>query len=545
MAALRKYIILSVFLLLQISLLSSPVYAKRLGLILATNYTGNKADIPPLKLCEEDAKLIKKRLETSGKFDRVEVLLGSMVTKKNVQKKLAALAKTVTAKDTVLIYFSGHGTYQKDISAPNGMRNFLLMYQPPHLPDNILDKWVRKIKTKQLVWILDSCYSGGIAAKGKEIRGSGSLPIASDQIGKVIENGDANLYFGNKAIVGSSSSNQMAIEIGKPINHGLFTYWFSKSFTSPESDLDGDGIVTLLEAYEWSKPRVSKMARRYRHRQVPMLSGNASGIHLAGNLQAKPSLPKPDPETTKTEVPAVTQKPKPTLKPPIVAASTKSQIIIFTTIFKSIMAGPTPSDSKKLVQRNKQPNKTRKIKVSVSGKNYPTKIHWLNHKQLKAKSGEQIPLGVYSHRGKVYKNRIAQIVINRVPTGVHKITLEADGYPKLTRQLGVEKLAANNKLFVVTSLKGYGSIRGKVFFKSFSQPLAGHKVYMPVIKQVNQTHSMVSAKDGSFWFLNLVPSKDYFIKASFAENLPLDNKKLTVKANEITSVDIVLNRKFK
>ncbi len=547
----------SLLFLIYSSFFSESLSARRIGLLLATNYTGNQAGIPQLKLCEKDAHLIKNHLEKAGKFDSVEVLLGKMVTAKNVGKKISKLIKTVKKNDTVVIYFSGHGTFQKDVSAPNGLRNFLLMYKRPHLPDNLLDKWVRKIKTKKLVWIFDCCYSGGIASKGKKTRGNGSLPITVGQVGKVIEDGDKNLYFGNKAIIGSSSSNETAIEIGRPIENGIFTYYFSQSLDPEKGDLNQDGTVTLLEAFEWTRPRVVEAAHKYKHKQNPILGGNASGIYLTGR-----EIPKPPPSATKLPPAPKKQKPpKPALstpvpnpiypvnpvgvsEPPVASHKNRGDVIIYTTIYKSIVAGPTPTDPIKLSARNKRANKMRNVSVTISKHTYPIQLSWLSAKELRQESGEQVPLGVYSHRSKVYKNKVAKIIVKNVPTGVHEIMLKADGYPIIKKRMGVEKEAKRNRLFVVASLAGYGTIRGKVFFKTFDRPLPKQKIYMPTITQTNQIHSMVSTSDGSFWFLNLPPGRNhYFIKASFAENLPLDNKKLTVQANTTTKVDIVLNRK--
>jgi hypothetical protein len=43
--------------------------------------------------------------------------------------------------------------------------------------------------------------------------------------------------------------------------------------------------------------------------------------------------------------------------------------------------------------------------------------------------------------------------------------------------------------------------------------------------------------------LNLPPSKYYTIKASFLESTPLDKERITVKADDVTKVDIVLKVK--
>ena len=98
---------------------------------------------------------------------------------------------------------------------------------------------------------------------------------------------------------------------------------------------------------------------------------------------------------------------------------------------------------------------------------------------------------------------------------------------------------------MVASLSGYGTIRGKVFYKNFDTPMAGQTIWMPTVKQTNQVHKMKSTTDGSFWFLNLTQGSDYFIKASFLESLPLDNKYITVESGKTTKLDIVLNQRMR
>jgi len=118
---------------------------------------------------------------------------------------------------------------------------------------------------------------------------------------------------------------------------------------------------------------------------------------------------------------------------------------------------------------------------------------------------------------------------------VHQIEIRADDYPVIRIRLGVEKRKYKNKKFVVCSLSGYGMIRGKVFLRDFEHPLKGQEIWMPAVSSTNLNYKMKSLKDGSFWFLNLPPGKGYFIKASFLENLPLDNKTFTVRNGQVTT----------
>jgi len=151
------------------------IQAKRYALIIGSNYQGNSAGIPELELCERDAQLMQDTLKAGGTYDDVTVLLGRMVTASKVEDAMKAVASKAGATDVVTLYFSGHGTYQRDASAPNGMRNYIVMFERPHVSDDQLNDWLKGIKTPNLTLILDCCFSGGIALKGR--RGAGDVPV--------------------------------------------------------------------------------------------------------------------------------------------------------------------------------------------------------------------------------------------------------------------------------------------------------------------------------------------------------------------------------
>lgn len=568
-AGLIKYTGFIIF--LTLFLVSSPVFAKKYGLIIGSNYKGNFSMIPPLDLCETDARLMKSTLISQGKFSDVEILLGKMVTAKNIESSIEKLARKVNSEDTVVLYFSGHGTTQRDTSAPGNMRNYVVMYNRPHVPDNKLNDWVSNIKTPKLVWVFDCCYSGGIARKGRKSKGQGNIPVSADAGGTVIENANQKNkeYFENKAIVASSAGNETSIEVRGSINHGIFTYYFTKGFSPSNSDLNRDGSVTVYEAFEWSKKRVIKEAQKYNHKQTPQISGFASGIILAGRDKPKPpnpspvkpnpvnpNPPQPGPETDDTDSIEDNEETEDIVEPEVVVHEVKGNVVFITTILKHMKAGPKSMDPTKLIdqtspmdrlKKNRKKkvykNETRKILVKASDLEYKIKVQWLNEGQLARATGERIKLGSHVYNGKIYQNRVAQISVFGVPTGVHEFQIIADGYPTILRRMAVETSAAKNKEFVLASLSGYGSIQGKVFLKNFEQPLAGQKVWMPTVNQVGVKHTAITKKDGSFWFLNLVPASNYYIKASFLEHL--DNDNIKVVSGKPTQIDIVLNRRMR
>jgi len=532
---------------------SSPIHAKRIAGIFGSNYKGNQADIPELELCEADAEMMKQALISQGRFDDVKVLLGRMVTATNLQQAIAQIAAEAGPTDTVVLYFSGHGAFQRDAAAPNGLRNFIIMFERPHVSDDQLNQWLRGIRTQKTAFVFDACFSGGIAKKGT--RGASDIPVPQGAPGTVIENGDDSFYFQGKAIIGSSDSNETSIEIGSPVNHGIFTYYFAQGLDPANGDLNKDHTVTILEAFEWSKNRVTEHALRLKHHQNPQITGNASGILVAGNITPTPPQPQPEPvhpqpnpndnpQPSPIQPPPTPSDPVDPVtpdEPPVVNNGDTGSATIYTTVLEGKGAGSQSMNPGDILRRNRGEIAQRRATVLFSGKTYQCALNWLDHDQLKAATGEDIPLGIYTFQGRDIPNKVASFQCQGIPTGVHEVELRADDYPVVRESLGIEK-SRPGKLFIVTSLSGYGMIRGHVYMKNFESPVQGQDVWMPTVIGTTQVFRMRTTSDGSFWFLNLPPRTDYTIKASFRENLPLDGERLRVDSGTVTKVDVVLTQ---
>lgn len=534
-------------------IMTQPLMARKVALVFGTNYKGNTAGIPPLDQTENDARNMSSVLKTQGKFDEVVTVLGNDVTTQRMEKEFNRVAKSLRKGDTFFFYFSGHGTYARDASAPNGLQNSMVMYSRPHVTDKMLSDWMDHIKADQKVATFDICYSGGFVQKGKHSKGLGDVPMAEGQQGAVIVDGHINPYFKDSALVSSSDANETSLELsGGGINGGIFTHWFSKGFEKANGDMDGNNIVTLLEAYEWSSKRVTKMARRFKHDQHPQVAGKADNVALVGNLkipeeQEEPSIVDLIQETEDNVVPVEeTDNPVEPVIPEQEGDVNKPSgtVVFYTTILESVHAGYSKMDPKAVLRRNKMKDRARQIRVLVDEKDVKVDVEWLSERQLQSETGEQIPLGKYTFNGKIKKNRVAKITVKDIPAGIQALQIRAEGYPVIVERLGVEK-NNENASFVVASLDGYGSIQGRVFLKNFDTPLKGQTIWMPTVTGINQVHKVDSQTDGSFWFLNLPPAKNYYIKPSFQETTPLDNRTFEVKSGGVTRVDVVLNQKFR
>jgi hypothetical protein len=541
----------------------------RYALFIGTNYKGNTAKIPELNLCEADATFLKEKIQKNGNYKDIKVLLGSMVTRENVKNAFQSLGRQAGKDDSVFIYFSGHGMYMKDAKAKNGMRNYLICYDRPHISDEELNEFLSQVKSTKTVMVMDCCYSGGIAKKGKNTRGAADVPIAQGNDGVVRQNAE-DYFFQDKAIISSSDDDETSIEVGGSINHGIFTYNFGNALE--KADLNNDKVVTALEAFFVAKDETIAMAKKFSHEQTPQVSGNAAGILLSGN--PKPQEPPPTPVnvvvnqpvtiaptiptttttttttpiqvvTTPTEEPAtVVENPTTVEIPPIINVEppappsiTTGDILIRTSIIKNKSYGGAVNKSPyDLLNKNKDKKTaddgSRKIKVLVDGEEYSSVI-----------STEKSQVwGSTSSMGKIIPGEVYVIKIEKLPAGVHQIEVRADDYP-IYKSAAAVIPKKTTELEVLEAINGMGAIQGRVFYKTLDNPIEKHPIFMPTIISTNQRTKVTTDKDGNFWFTNLPPGK-YEIRASFQEDMKLENSEIIIKSGEITKVEIILNKKL-
>jgi hypothetical protein len=519
---------------------SSNLLAKKYGLILGSNYKGNKAGISELNLCEADATYMNDQIKKVGNFDEVKVLLGPQITKNNIEKEIKAIGSKAKSDDVVFLFFAGHGFFQRDAAAKNGMRNYIVCYDRPHLSDDELNEYLKTIKTQKTLFVFDCCFSGGIAKKGKSTRGDKEVPIPDGKQGTVRQDPE-DFYFQNKAIIASADDNQTAIEVGGDINHGIFTYQFGRALEN--GDLNGDKVVTALEAFFKSRDAVIKMAEDNDHKQVPQVSGDASGIFLAGNnapvvppapVDPKPE-PKPDPKPEPASDPVKpdpVQPPVTPAEPPVINVTTNGDLLIKTTIIRDRAYGLTTLPPDEIIKQKKNRQGDRRVKVLIDDKE-------VNFKLIPVKSDYW---GSVSRAGRLIQGEIYHILVKGVGTGVHKITVKADEYPESISTFAVLQ-NKENVLELVNAMSGFGVIQGNVFYKTLDNPVMKQSIYMPTVKSVNGVQKVLTDSEGNFWFTNLIPG-DYEIKASFAENLELNNSILTIKEGDVTRVQVILNVKL-
>ena len=134
-----------------------------------------------LSSCAGDARLMAEVLRDDFEFppDNVELLLNEEATRQGILDALEGLARRVRSGDTVVFYYSGHGSEAKDeeggrlnleVDDPTEWEQTLVPHdsgREHRLPcrdirDDEIYRWIRKVNdtTPYVTVILDSCHAG-------------------------------------------------------------------------------------------------------------------------------------------------------------------------------------------------------------------------------------------------------------------------------------------------------------------------------------------------------------------------------------------------
>jgi hypothetical protein len=140
----------------------TPVVAGRYYALLigVSDYDNDKLD---LTMPVRDVLAIKDVLTSSYTFDENDITVLDNPTRQQIFREFFRLRNTVTERDNLLIFFAGHGSWDKKIgqgywwpsnSAPDDPSNWL--------SNSDLREQIRGIQSAHTLLISDACFSGGI-----------------------------------------------------------------------------------------------------------------------------------------------------------------------------------------------------------------------------------------------------------------------------------------------------------------------------------------------------------------------------------------------
>jgi uncharacterized caspase-like protein len=215
---------------------------------------------------------------------RLKLLLNDEATKQGVEDALGEFLQHTCPQDQVIIYFAGHGAPEPD--KPD--EAYLLVH------DTNLDSMVssaismgelfrflqrRTGQTSQLLMFIDACHSGNIQFPGKRgFKKKDEIRLEEETRAKSVSAGVTKLVKGSDGwgAISATAADQLAGETaasceinGKPYAGGIFTCYLLEGL-SGGADANGNGVVTLDEAFNHLKERVSEARDGD---QVPQMSG--------------------------------------------------------------------------------------------------------------------------------------------------------------------------------------------------------------------------------------------------------------------------------
>jgi hypothetical protein len=132
------------------------------------------------------------------------------------------------------------------------------------LPMGEISRIFTRIQSERLIFIADSCYSG--ASGGRTISLTGIRSSISDAFLDRITIGKG------KIILTASGANEVSEE-DEMLQHGVFMYYLLEGLRG-KADIDGDGLITVDEAYRYVSKQVPEATNQTQH---PVKKGAVEG----------------------------------------------------------------------------------------------------------------------------------------------------------------------------------------------------------------------------------------------------------------------------
>ncbi len=182
------------------------------------NYSGYW---PQLKNAVNDANGMADVLKKSYMFNDIYTLTNEEATRKNILDKLDWLSKHLTKDDNLLIFYSGHGQYNKILNkgfwVPSDANSNSVA---DCISNSDLKTFIGGIPSKHTLLITDACFAGDI------FRGAPAESIQFDP--NNMERYYKEVYNKQSRDALTSGGLEEVMDGGKD-NHSIFTYYLIKS----------------------------------------------------------------------------------------------------------------------------------------------------------------------------------------------------------------------------------------------------------------------------------------------------------------------------
>ncbi|MCI5106038.1 MAG: caspase family protein, partial [Pseudomonadales bacterium] len=196
------------------------------------DYPGTDSDLP---LTDQDAQRARDALIQGAGMNpgNATTLLNSDATRANFSNALDRIAATADSDDTLVIFYSGHGSRLPrssgyDSRDPDGYDETMVLYDE-NLLDDELAAMLDAMDVGKVLLVMDSCFSGGFA---KDI---------------VSRPGRMGMFSSEEDVL---SQVAMKFQAG-----GYLSYFFEEALTQRYADRDNNGEITAIELSQYLHQR--------------------------------------------------------------------------------------------------------------------------------------------------------------------------------------------------------------------------------------------------------------------------------------------------
>jgi Caspase domain len=224
-----------------------------------------------------DATVIRDALRVKGvDLPDARVLLNRNATLAGFQAAWAEVTTSAAPGDTVFVTYAGHGGQERENSEPmdeaDGLDETLMFadFDPDNpragrLNDDQLRVMLESVPQLLVVWVMDSCHSGGLersitagAAGLSRAGGTWDIPVEPLPTESPSGAGDTGApALANVTQILATATDDLLVQEtafdGQP--HGALSWFFAKGIAG-EADQDGDGALTRLELSSYVGDRV-------------------------------------------------------------------------------------------------------------------------------------------------------------------------------------------------------------------------------------------------------------------------------------------------
>lgn len=263
-------------------LLDATLAPRRVAVLVGVDAYDDPAFVD-LRFAGADAAALGERLSApgSGDFDEV-VVLDSLdeTSRSRILTTLRTTLRDLTARDTVVVYFSGHGS-----RVPDGerWRRFLLArdseagdLERTAIDLAALEDWFGTLAPARKALILDTCFSGD----GKSVVRPGAEPTSESMLiqrtsPRDLDAGEIHLH--------ATTPGRASFE-DPELGHGVYTHFLLQalSWDRQEADLDHDRVVTAWEAHDHARSRTLEWTKNAQSPEATLRVVGLADVILAG-----------------------------------------------------------------------------------------------------------------------------------------------------------------------------------------------------------------------------------------------------------------------